>query len=364
MSAFATELGSVVSVIERALPNGDKGAYALPWYLVLGDPGAGRSTAIRAMNLGWPGGDGTLKLGLAQQLCTYWMANEAIFIEPEAGVVGPRRQPEALRALCDQLRERRPREPIDGILLVLSLATIADLDEGGIERYAQHVRGHFVDVGRALHADVPVYVVLTRYDTLWGFAEVFQWTPERRREEPWGFTLPGDTKPEQTAQRIRAELEGLSARLESFCFAKLSSEDPPEHRARALQHAAEVHELVGKLAAFFDVLAMPSTYDRAPWIRSVAIGSAVPGMGDRPRASMTRFANMGLAPPSGPPASARPGGLPFHSFMSSVVLPERELVPLRVRWRDDLLLIVGFVVGALLWIAAGIAAIAFAIANA
>jgi type VI protein secretion system component VasK len=345
MGTFGPEIGNVMAAVARAHPNHQAGVYAIPWYLVIGEPGSGRTTAVRSMNLTWPPGDGPLPVG-PQAMASYWMASEAVIIEPETIVLGPGRNPQFLSMLCQELKERRPREPLDGILLVINLAAIIDLEERGVESYGNALRKYLVEVSKTLGSDVPVYIVFTHYDTMWGFAEVFQWTPERKGEEAWGFVLPGDTPSQQAVQRLNTELDGLAARFEAFCLAKLSSEDPPEHRTRAFQHLVEVKLLMTKLRAFLGVIAMANAFERAPWVRALIVGSAFPGTGDRLRAGVARFSNMGLVLSADPPRSMRPGGLPLHSYMKSVVLPEKDLVPTRTRWRDDKLI----VAAALLWV--------------
>jgi type VI secretion system protein ImpL len=316
------------------------------------------------MNLTWQGSDGPLATGLPQQLCTYWMPKEAVFIEPEATVLGPSHTPGRLKQLCEELCASRPREPVDGVLLVLSVAEFVDLDDQGIESWANGLRKYMVEVGQTLRADVPTYVVLTRYDLVWGFAEVFQWAPERKKEDPWGFTLPPDTPSQDSLPRIKEELEGLNARLEAYCFAKLCSEDPVEQRVRAFQHLAEVRALMDKLRLVCNVLVMGNAYERSPWVRAVALGSAIPGVGDRMRAGVARFFNMGLA--HGPPVAvtSRPGGLPFHAFMNSVVLPERDIVPLRSRWREDQAFKFSLIAAAIFYAVTLIAFLVFAMASA
>ena len=364
MSAFSYELASVAAAVQRAYPGHPQGAYAIPWYLVIGNPGSGRTALVHAMGLTWQGGDGPLATGLPQQLCTYWMPKEAVFLEPEATVLGPRRQPEQLKQLCEDLKVARPREPIDGILLLINIADFVDLDERGIEDYANGLRRYMVEIGQVLQADVPTYVVLTRYDCVWGFAEVFQWTPERKKEDPWGFTLPPETPSQESLPRIKEQLEGLNARLEAFCFARLCAEDPPEQRIRSFQHLAEVRALMEKLRQVFTVVAMANAYERAPWIRAVALGSAIPGSGDKMRAGVARFFNMGLA--QGPPVAvtSRPGGMPLHAYMSSVILNEREIVPLRTRWREDKVFIVAMIAAALFAVAAIVTGLVFAMIHA
>jgi type VI protein secretion system component VasK len=362
MSAFTYEIASVTAAVVRAYPGHPEGIYAIPWYLVVGNPGSGRSTALHALGLTWSEGDAPLAIGLPQQLCTYWMPKEAAFIEPEASVLGPQRRPDALKELCDELRAARPREPVDGLLVVLNVADFIDLDEQRTEDWANGIRRYLLEISQRLHADVPTYVLVTRYDAIWGFAEVFQWSPERKKEDPWGFTLPVDTPSQESLPRIKEQLEGLNARLESYCLAKLCSEDPPEQRIRAFQHLAEVRALMEKLRAVFGVLAMANAFERAPWIRAVAVGSALPGnTADRMRAGVARFFNMGLsqAPPQA--ITQRPGGLPFHAYMSTVILPERDIVPLRTRWRDDKLILLATIFGALLWIGAVVTATMFAV---
>jgi len=365
MSAFTYELATVTAAVQRAYPNHPEGAYAIPWYLVVGHPGSGRTAALHAMNLTWAqGSDGPLATGLPQQLCTYWMPKEAVFIEPEATVLGPRRQPEQLKQLCEELRTTRPREPVDGVILVVNIADFIDLEEAQLEEYANGLRRYMVEIGQTLAADVPTYVVVTRLDALWGFAEVFQWAPERKKEDPWGFTLPPDTPTQGSLPRIKEQLEGLNARLEAFCLAKLCSEDNVEQRIRAFQHLAEVRVLTAKLRAVFSVVAMANAYERAPWIRALAIGSALPGSGDRMRAGVARFFNMGLAQGSAAPVTPRPGGLPFHAFMSTVILPERDIVPLRTRWREDKLFLFGMIAASLFTVGAVVAGLVFAMAHA
>ena len=47
--------------------------------------------------------------------------------------------------------------------------------------------------------------------------------------------------------------------------------------------------------------------------------------------------------------------------MSTVILPERDIVPLRTRWRDDRVILLATIFGALLWIGAVVTATIFAV---
>jgi type VI protein secretion system component VasK len=350
VTAFAYELATVLRAQEQARPGDPEGAYAMPWYLVIGTPGSGRTTAIKALSMSWPYGDTAIPMNLPEQLCTYWMPEKALFIEPEAVVVGPNRTHGKLQELCTELKDKRPREPIDGIVLVVSAQQLADSTDDAVEELAKELRRYLIEVAQALAADVPVYVVVTAYDALWGFGDAFKWTPERRDEEPWGFALRLDVPPAEAPDHVKQELEGLGARIESMCFAKLADEDPAEVRARAFQHLLEARALLRKLTDFMHIIAMANAFERAPWVRALVLGSGTPGTGNQLRYYMAELTSMGLQAPaaSGTP---QPGGMPMHALIDAVLLPERDLVPTRVRWRDDILLIILLIGGILAWIA-------------
>lgn len=345
MSAFAREIAFIHQIASQLKPGDPKGAYAVPWYMVLGAERSGRTSVIRSMNLTWKG-ENPVPTGVPQQLADYWISQEAVFIEPGASVIGPRRLTDQLPALCAELLKKRPREPLDGIILVLSALDFADLDEQRLETFAEAQRQLLIDVCREIGSDTPVYFVLNRYDTLWGFAEAFAWSAERSREEPWGLRVPPATPPEKLQEALYSGLEGLGARIEAQCLARLSSEEPVEVRIKAYQHLVEAREMLLKLKEVLKVLAVANAYERAPWLRALIVGCAVPGMGDRIRAGMERFTNMGLMQaPYDPARSTRPGGLPLFSYVRDIVVPERDMVPLRTRWRDDKLTVVAFIVG-------------------
>ncbi|MEM6790267.1 MAG: type VI secretion system protein [Myxococcota bacterium] len=348
-SSFAYELAALVQAQTRAHPGHPEGVYALPWYLVLGAPSSGRSTAVKAMNLGWPHGDHPVAMPTPEPRASYWLAEKAVFIEPGPTVVGPQRQPSSLQELAAEIAAKRTREPIDGIILVLSVARMADETEAGVDDYVKAVRRQIVEVGQQLGAEVPVYVVVTMLDTLWGFGDVFHWTAARRDEEPWGFALPPGAPDGQTPARIDAELEALTARLESYCFDKLSNEDPAPGRVRAFQHLLETRDLMSRLRRAISLLAAGSAFESAPWIRALALGSGLPGTGQTLRHGRAKLGQMGLHPPaaSGTPT---PGGMPLHAFLEAVLLPERDLVPTRRRWRDDRVFLLLAMVGFVLWL--------------
>ena len=104
-----------------------------------------------------------------------------------------------------------------------------------------------------------------------------------------------------------------------------------------------------KLVLFMKIIAMGNAFERAPWVRALAIGSGVPGTGHQLRHGVQRFSSMGLYPPS-QSGTATPGGMPLHAYIDAVLLPEKDLVPTHTRWRDDKLLVFLMMLGVVAWL--------------
>ncbi|MSP26608.1 MAG: hypothetical protein EXR75_15960, partial [Myxococcales bacterium] len=296
-------------------------------------------------------------LNVPNQRCQYWMPEKAVFIEPGPELLGPARTPYALQELCQELQAIRPREPLDGIVVIVNARMLADFSEEGAERYAKSLRRYLIEVGQQLDVDVPAYVIVTAYDGLWGFGDAFRWSPERSREEPWGLTLSPRIPRADVPARVAEQLEGLAARIEATCFAKLSSEEPADVRARSYQHLAECRDLLGKLRELMGILTTLNSFERSPWIRALVIGSGIPGTGHKLRHRAAQFAQMGYHPPP-TSGTSTPGGMPLHALLEDVLLAERDIVPTRVRWIDDkplvglwLAALVSLAVVAIAWVA-------------
>jgi type VI protein secretion system component VasK len=362
MTTFSYELAALIATQGRHHPTAREPLYQVPWYLVVGEPQTGRTTVIRSLNLSWPFGEQPLATNVPGQLCEYWVPEKAVFLEPGPLVVGMARGPQTLMELCQELKVKRPRQPLDGVVLVIDARVLADASEEVVERYGKTLRRYLVEVGQALDADVPTYVVLTGLDVLWGFGDAFQWTADRVREESWGFVLPRSVRSVGASEHAARELEGLLARLESTCFAKLSSEEHLEVRTRAYQHLTELRDLLSKVGEVLAIVTSQNAFERSPWMRALAIGSGIPGSGHRLRHRSAQFGTMGyLQPPES--GTLQPGGMPLHALLEKVLLPERDLVGTAKRWRDDKLTVVlaGFaLVG---WLAVAIGWIAFLLSH-
>jgi type VI secretion system protein ImpL len=159
----------------------------LPWYLLLGEPHAGKTEAIRPQHSGigfepaltdpYQGEGGT-------KYMDFWFANRAVILDMagavmfnEAGekmfdateTVGPLWE-EFLRLLA----AHRPDYPINGVFLFIPMDTLISDTPDEIRKKAQTIAERFGTIRQALGVRFPVYVVVSKADKLVGFCEFFE----------------------------------------------------------------------------------------------------------------------------------------------------------------------------------------------
>ena len=154
-----------------------KNLYDFPWYMIVGEPGSGKTEAIRHCNIGFPpglqdqyqGAGGTLNMN-------WWFTDHAVildtagrlmFEEVEAG--GSSEWKEFLSLL----KESRPRCPINGVFLVIPSDSLIKDTADEIEQKASKIAKQFDIIQRSLDVRFPVFVVITKSDLINGFRDFF-----------------------------------------------------------------------------------------------------------------------------------------------------------------------------------------------
>jgi type VI secretion system protein ImpL len=91
------------------------------------------------------------------------------------------------------LRRARPRRPINGVLLTVSVQDLLALPPDQRKEQAARLRGRMQELQQRLGVKVPVYVLVTKCDLLAGFNETFGSLGKEERDQVLGFTFPLST---------------------------------------------------------------------------------------------------------------------------------------------------------------------------
>jgi type VI secretion system protein ImpL len=155
--------------------------YELPWYIIIGPPGAGKTTAIANSGLNFPlskkfGKEALRGVGGTRN-CDWWFTDEAILLDTAGRYTTQDSDAESDHAgwieFLNLLRKHRSRRPINGVIVAISASDLLSASDGERRRHVEAVRRRLEELTRELRISLPVYFVLTKLDLIAGFTEFF-----------------------------------------------------------------------------------------------------------------------------------------------------------------------------------------------
>lgn len=191
--------------------------YQLPWYVMIGPPGAGKTTAIVNSGLKFPlvGDLGKTAIGGVggTRNCDWWFANDAVLIDTAGRYTtqdsGESEDNAGWLGFLKLLKKYRKRQPINGAIVAISLSDLSLQDDVTRQNHAAAIRRRLHELRDVLGVRFPVYVMFTKSDMIAGFTEFFDSMGKDEREQVWGFTLP-------LSKKTKADLNPVSAFDEEF----------------------------------------------------------------------------------------------------------------------------------------------------
>lgn len=302
---------------------GAKGAasalYALPWYVIVGPPGVGKSTALRNSGLKFPftssrGGVSVQGIGGTRN-CEWWMTSEAIILDTAGRYTTESSDREEWFAFLDLLRKYRTRRPINGVLTAVNIADISEAHPEEVASLAREIRARIDELQLRLGVVVPVYVVFTKCDLLPGFVETFGDLTEADRHQIWGFTLPTN-KQYDLANQVTEHFDELTSVLEKRLLRRLAEERSAQRRDRIFEFPQYVAALRDPIARFVHEMTEGNIYNETPILRGVYLSSGTQEGRPVNRIMSTIAEAFGIRPTMG--ATAAPPSSPKSYFLGDI----------------------------------------------
>jgi type VI secretion system protein ImpL len=308
----------------------------LPWYLIIGAPGAGKTTALLHSGLRFPlaerlGRDPLAGCGGTRQ-CDWWFSQDAVFIDTagryttqDSDAAADAQEWQQFLAL---LRRHRPLQPINGVIVSVS---VPDLLHGGEEltHQAAAVAARLDELRRELDLAFPVYLLVTKADLLAGFVEMFGDLNAAQREHLWGVVF--DAEVAGIPADLGARLADLAQRLARRSPEALQYERTPQRRLPIYAFAAQLGALLAPLDGFVRQAFAGIAVEPAQRLRSIALTSGTQEGNpiDRVIGELARSHRLALKPLARPDA----GGKSFFltSLLKRLVIAEAPLAGQRLQ---------------------------------
>ena len=332
VAALRNRFSEAMNVIKKMRGKGGQKLYELPWYIIIGPPGSGKTTALINSGLKFPLGERFGNPAIegvgGTRDCDWWFTDDAVLLDTAGRYVTQDSDRNvdnaAWQGFLDLLKTHRRRRPINGVLVALSLQDLALQND---EQRAQHVwavKQRIQELYAFFGIRFPVYVLFTKCDLVAGFSEFFD---DLRREElaqAWGTTL--DLQDNGDVSKFPPELDALLQRLNERMLARLEAEREPRRRSLIYGFPQQIASMQTLLTQFLHDIFAATRFEEQALLRGVYFTSGTQeGMPiDRMMGAVAR--NLGIhqqqvAPSHGPGKSYF-----ITDVLKHVVFEEAELV--------------------------------------
>ncbi|MGH7440189.1 MAG: type VI secretion system membrane subunit TssM, partial [Polyangiaceae bacterium] len=310
----------------RAARRSKSAVYEIPWYVIVGPPGAGKTTALQQSGLTFVAdAQGSPKVrGLAgTRNCDWWLSPEAVLLDTAGRYASGGEDHEEWLAFLDSLVRLRPDRPVDGLMVAVGVADIASATEDQRAELAGRLRARLAEIVDRLEMVAPVYLVMTKADLIAGFAESMSYLSKAERGQVWGASFAvDDPRLGEPGRAVGVEIDRLAHSLHARLLDRLPLERDSIKCGRLLQLPLELAGLAPALSQFADALFKPSAVGEHLVFRGFYLtsGTQVGQPVDRAVSDMARGLGQGQPSPHGDLQSYF-----LTDLFRSIMLPDRHL---------------------------------------
>ncbi|MGH6647692.1 type VI secretion system membrane subunit TssM [Aquabacterium sp.] len=326
-----TEAVKLIKSSKLGETSGSAALYELPWYAVIGNPAAGKSSAVVKSGLKFPFADNTENViqGIGgTRHCDWFFTTEGILLDTAGRYAVHEEDRSEWLGFLSLLKKHRPKAPINGVIIAASVAELgANKPEFAIE-LARKLRQRVQELTEKLEVFAPVYVVFTKADLISGFVDFFEDRDRGERDKVWGATLPCDpTGKLDAVAAFDHHFEELYEGLKEASVARMSLHRGEQLPPGVLTFPLEFAALKASLRTFITTLFEENPYQFRPIFRGFYFTSAVQEGQSTGRAServAEQFA-LQLQPGSASKVYSQSGFF-LKELFSRVIFADRQLV--------------------------------------
>lgn len=253
--ALGERMKSAVASLRTAGGKRRNYLYSRPWYVIIGPPGAGKTTAIVNSGLRFPFAEQSLQGVGGTRNLDFWFAEEAVLVDT-AGRYTTQDSDRTVDASGWQrflklLKKYRPLQPINGVIVSIGVDELIRADRAAIDEHAAAIRRRLLELRQSLEVEAPIYMMVTKADLLAGFTEYFADLDFEGRRAVLGATVP--------FQRGRASADDLAKAFDRMAQSvtdrqakRLYEEPDAQRRSLILGFPAQLQSLRARLMRLVD----------------------------------------------------------------------------------------------------------------
>jgi type VI secretion system protein ImpL len=286
--------------------------YVLPWYLVIGESGSGKTTAIQSARLSSPFAETNRTSGISgTRNCDWWFFEQAIVIDTAGRFAIPvdeGRDKDEWQKFLTHLVKYRKKEPLNGLVVTVSADKLLESGAEALEMDGKRIRQRIDELMRVLHAKFPTYVLVTKCDLVQGMNQFCDRLSEKSADQAMGVINTSRDRKVEAISFLDQVISGVGERLRDYRLLVINQ--PSTHQVYSdasqaqgidpalLLFPEEFERLRAGLAAFISGGFQENPFQESPFLRGVYF------------------------------SSGRQEGTPYSHFLSQLgLIAEKEVLP-------------------------------------
>jgi len=294
--------------------------YVLPWYMVIGRSGTGKTTALTRSRLASPIQKISQRSKIAETAnCDWWYFDKAVVIDCAGRYVDAETQEADRREWelnLDLLAKYRSREGLNGLVLAVSADRLLNPEQDLLVDEGRVIRERIEQLIRLFGKRFPIYVLVTKCDRLYGMESWARQLPENMLGQAMGYLAEEHEGEKKEAEFLEAAFASIGQRLRKLRLALVARN--PEVSPDLLLFPNELENLKSVLLAFLRNSVGNNPYLESPFLRGLFFSSGLQHGG-----AVSAVLQDVLPPlPSHPEQNA---GLFLHDFFGRILPQDRRI---------------------------------------
>lgn len=265
-----------------------KDLYKLPWYAIVGEPGSGKTEAVRHSNVGFPPGMQDEFQGVGGTInMNWWFTNHAVLLDTAGRLMFEEVKPgetSEWKEFLALLKKNRPNCPINGLFLVIPSDSLIKDSADAIQKKAGKIAQQLDVIQRVLDVRFPVFIAVTKCDKINGFREFFDTlTDPQLQHQMMGWSNPDPLDEPFKPEAVDKHLEQVASRLRRRRLGLLRDPVPENAEGRrtdevdslyALPHSLEM--LSSRLRRYLETIFIAGEWSAKPlFLRGIYFSSSM-----------------------------------------------------------------------------------------